>query len=97
MASCCCCCRCSEVDDGDAEDDVDGEGDDDEESLRGGGPRQSASLAEGDDRTDGELADEAATLRDLSEPADADVGNRFGFGLAFPLEDREWACLEYRG
>ena len=45
MASCCCSC-CSEVDDPDAEDDVDEEGDDDEESLRGVGPRQSASLVE---------------------------------------------------
>ena len=33
-----------------------------------------------------------ATFRDLSEPADPEVGIRFGFGLAFPLEDREWAC-----
>ena len=45
------------------------------------------------------MADEeaGATFRDLSEPAaDADVGIRFGFGLALPLEDREWACWELR-
>ena len=36
----------------------------------------------------------AAAFTDWSAPVDADVGIRFGFCLAFPLDDREWAYSE---
>ena len=85
MASCCCCC-CHEVGDGKPEEDDEGDGEEEEAFLWP--PREGASFAVVVGRTD-----VGVVFRDLSDPTDADVGIRIGLGLAFPLEEREWACL----